>query len=198
VVLERIVLEAIQGLANFVRCYEPVFLYLMETRNISTQKADRIKLQAAIDSGKRRIAEIDKLVTRIYEDNILGKLDDDRYMRMYAGYEQEQKGLIQTIADNEKRLANMEQKSTDLRTLLAALREMTDITELNQTMVNKLIQRIEVHSNEKKHSHNGVKVDIYFTAVGMVSVPDEKEILRIMEAIQARRKDTAKLVGLSA
>jgi phospholipid N-methyltransferase len=75
---------------------------------------------------------------------------------------------------------------------------MTDITELDQTMVNKLIQRIEVHSNKKKHSHNGVKVDIYFTAVGMVSVPDEKEILRIMEAIQARRKGTAKLVGLSA
>jgi DNA invertase Pin-like site-specific DNA recombinase len=198
VVLERIVLEAIQGLANFVRCYEPVFLYLMETRNISTQKADRIKLQVAIDRGKRRIAEIDKLVTRIYEDNILGKLDDDRYMRMYAGYEQEQKELIRSIADNEKRLANMEQKSTDLHTLLAALREMTDITELDQTLVNKLIQRIEVHNNEKKHSHNGVKVDIYFTAVGMVSVPDEKEILRIMEAIQARRKDTAKVVGLSA
>lgn len=51
----------------------------------------------------------------------------------------------------------MEQKSTDLRSLLASLREITDITELNQTMMNKLIQRIEVHSNEKKHSHNRVK-----------------------------------------
>ena len=122
------VLEAIQGLANFVRCYEPVFLYLMESRNIATQKTDRIKLQAAIDSGKRRIAEIDKLVTRIYEDNILGKLDDDRYMRMYAGYEQEQKDLMKSIADSEKRLANMEQTSTDLHALLATLREMTDIT----------------------------------------------------------------------
>ncbi len=198
VVLESLVLEAIQGLANFVRCYEPVFLYLMESRNIATQKTDRIKLQAAIDSGKRRIAEIDKLVTRIYEDNILGKLDDDRYMRMYAGYEQEQKDLMKSIADSEKRLANMEQTSTDLHALLATLREMTDITELNQTMVNKLIQRIEVHNNEKKHSHNGVKVDIYFTAVGMVSLPDEKEILRIMETIQAQHNDPTKVVRLTA
>ena len=197
VVLERLVLEAVQGLANFVRCYEPVFLYLMETRNIATQKTDRVKLQASIDNGKRRIAEIDKLVARIYEDNVLGKLDDDRYMRMYAGYEREQKDLVKSIADSEKRLVNMEQKSTDLHALLATLREMTDITELNQTMVNKLIQRIEVHSNEKKHSHNSVKVDIYFTAVGMVSLPDEKELSRIMQEIQ-QKQSTSKLVRLTA
>ena len=116
---------------------------------------------------------------------------------MYAGYEQEQKDLMKSIADSEKRLANMEQTSTDLHALLATLREMTDITELNQTMVNKLIQRIEVH-NEKKHSHNGVKVDIYFTAVGMVSLPDEKEILRIMETIQAQHNDPTKVVRLTA
>jgi hypothetical protein len=198
VVLERIVLEAIQGLANFVRCYEPVFLYLMETKNIATRKADRLKLQNAIETGKHRIEELDVIMSRIYEDNILGKLSDERYMRMSAGYEKEQKDLIQSIAGSEQRLKEMEQTSVDLKQLLTALREATDIVELNQTLVNKLIQRIEVHGNEKKHSRNGVKIDIYFTAVGMVSVPDEKEILRIMEAIQAKRKDTAKVVWLSA
>jgi hypothetical protein len=198
VVLERIVLEAIQGLANFVRCYESVFLYLMETKNIATRKADRLKLQNAIETGKHRIEELDVIMSRIYEDNILGKLSDERYMRMSAGYEKEQKDLIQSIAGSEQRLKEMEQTSVDLKQLLTALREATDIVELNQTLVNKLIQRIEVHGNEKKHSRNGVKIDIYFTAVGMVSVPDEKEILRIMEAIQAKRKDTAKVVGLSA
>ena len=93
----------------------------------------------------------------------------------------------------------MDQTSTDLRSLLASLREITDITELNRTMMNKLIQRIKVHSNEKKHSHNGgKKVDIYFTAVGMVSIPDEKEILHIMEGIQKRNKGTSKVVRLTA
>jgi hypothetical protein len=170
----------------------------METKNIATRKADRLKLQNAIETGKHRIEELDVIMSRIYEDNILGKLSDERYMRMSAGYEKEQKDLIQTIAGSEQRLKEMEQTSVDLKQLLTALREATDIVELNQTLVNKLIQRIEVHGNEKKHSHNGVKIDIYFTAVGMVSVPDEKEILRIMEAIQAKRKDTAKVVWLSA
>ena len=147
------------------------------------------------EEGLIIICKDGKIFINLTEDNILGKLDDDRYMRMYAGYEQEQKDLVKSIADSEKQLVSMEQKSTGLHALLAALREMTDITELNQTMVNKLIQRIEVHNNEKKHSHNGVKVDIYFTAVGMESIPDEKEILRIMEAIQARQKTLLRLSG---
>lgn len=198
VVLERIVLEAIQGLANFVRCYEPVFLYLMEMQNIATQRIDRLKLQNAIESGKRRIEELDVIMSRIYEDNILGKISDERYMRMSAGYEKEQKDLIQTIADSEQRLKEMEQTSVDLKLLLAALREATDITELNQTLVNKLIRRIEVHGNEKKHSHNGVKIDIYFTSVGMVSLPDEQELQRIMEEVRHKQKNTNKIDRLTA
>lgn len=191
-------LEAIQGLANFVRCYEPVFLYLMETQNIATQKADRLKLQNAFESGKRRIEELDVIISRIYEDNILGKISNERYMRMSAGYEKEQKDLIQTIADSEQRLKEMEQTSVDLKLLLATLREATDITELNQTLVNKLIQKIVVHGNEKKHSHNGVKIDIYFTAVGMVSLPDEQELQKIMQEIQHKQKNTNKTIRLTA
>lgn len=198
VVLERLVLEAIQGLANFVRCYEPVFLYLMETQNIATQKSDRLKLQNAIESGKCRIEELDVIMSRIYEDNILGKLSDERYMRMSAGYEKEQKNLIQTIKESETRLKGMEQTSVDLKQLLTALREATDITELNQTVVNKLIQKIVVHSNEKKHSHNGVKIDIYFTAVGMVSLPDDQDLKRIMHEVKNRKKNTGKIIPLTA
>lgn len=198
VVLERIVLEAIQGLANFVRCYEPVFLYLMETQNIATQKTDRLKLQNAIETGKRRIGELDVIISRIYEDNILGKLSDERYMRMSAGYEKEQKDLIQTIAGSEQLLKEMEQTSVDLKQLLTALREATDITELNQTLVNKLIQKIVVHGNEKKHSHNGVKIDIYFTAVGMMSLPDEQGLQKIMQEVQYKQKNANKIIPLTA
>lgn len=70
-------MEAIRGLANLVRYYEPVFLYLMESQNIATQRTDRIKRQNAIKSGKRRIKELDMIIFRFYEDNILGKLSED-------------------------------------------------------------------------------------------------------------------------
>ena len=71
-----------------------------------------------------------------------------------------------------------------MRLLLKTLRELTDFKELTTTIVNSLIQRIEVHNNDKSSGHCYVKVDIYFTAVGMIEIPDEKEISEIISKIQ--------------
>ena len=71
-----------------------------------------------------------------------------------------------------------------MRLLLKTLRELTDFKELTPTIVNLLIQRIEVHNNDKSSGHCYVKVDIYFTAVGMIEIPDKKEISEIISKIQ--------------
>ena len=184
VVLERIVFEAISNLADFVRCYEPVFLYLMAAKNQTARKSELQKLKTKVESGKRRISELDMIISHIYEDNILGKLSDDRYSRMASMYETEQKELIKTVSDGEKELETAEQKNVDMRLLLKTLRELTDFKELTPTIVNSLIQRIEVHNNDKSSGHCYVKVDIYFTAVGMIDIPDEKEISEIISKIQ--------------
>lgn len=69
--------------------------------------------------------------------------------------------------------------------------EMTDIKELTPTIVNSLIERIEVHNNDKSSGHCYVKVDIYFTAMGMFKVPTEDEIVAIMEEIRKNPQTTA-------
>ena len=84
----------------------------------------------------------------------------------------------------QRELEKAEQQNIDMRLLLKTLRELTDFRELTPTIVNSLIQRIEVHNNDKYDGHCHVKVDIYFTAVGMIDVPDEKEILDIINKIQ--------------
>ena len=60
--------------------------------------------------------------------------------------------------------------------------------ELTPVVVNKLIDRIEIHKNEKKHSHNNVKVDIYFTAIGVFSPPNEQELLKTVTTLQQQTK----------
>ena len=86
-------------------------------------------------------------------------------------------------------MENANQKVTDLRLLLRTLREMTEINELTPTLVNSLIERIEVHNNDKSSGHCYVKVDIYFTAVGMIDIPTEQEILAMMEEIRANPQE---------
>ena len=108
---------------------------------------------------------------------------------MLQSYEKEQKALIQEVADSQKALQEAKQKVTDLRLLLRTLRELTDITELTPTLVNALIERIEVHNNDKSSGHCFVKVDIYFTAAGMIDIPTEQEILAMMKEIRENPQD---------
>ena len=186
VVLEQIVAEAVGSLADFVRCYEPVFLYLLAKNNTAARQSEVQKLKQAISTSERRIQVIDKAIEGLFEANISGKITDERFTKMTANYEKEQKELLELVADGKKKLLDAEQNKVDLRMLLKGLREYTAIRRLTPELVNTLIQRIEVHSKDK--ATKKVKVDIYFTAVGLFSIPTEKEMQFMMEEIQQNPK----------
>ncbi len=189
IVLEQLVLEAVSDLSDFVRCYEPVFLYLLAKKNNATRQKEYQQLQQAIENGTKWIAEIDRLIEKVFEQNAGGVLSDERFAKMLQSYEKEQKSLTQEVEENRHTLQNAEQRVMDLRLVLRTLREITDIKELTPTLVNLLIERIEVHNSNKSSGHSHVKVDIYFTAVGMIDIPTEKEILATMEEIRNNPQD---------
>ena len=187
-VLERIVLMAISDLADFVRCYENVFMYMINERNellkAEALKAERRKLAQA----EKRQSELDFLSQRVYEDNAFGKLSDDRYAKLIKSYEAEQKEIDKTISDLQAKLAKTEKESGELSRLFNKLRELSQVTELDSTLVNTLIKRIEVHNRETRDGKGFVKVDIYFTAIGMFDIPSEKEINDVMRRMNSERK----------
>ena len=182
VVLEQIVAEAVGSLADFVRCYEPIFLYLLAKNNTAARQSEMQKLKQTISTNERRIQAIDKAIEGLFEANISGKITDERFTKMTANYKKEQKELLNLVADGKKKLFDAEQTKVDLRLLMKALRDYTDIRQLTPEIVNALIRRIEVHSKDKETKK--VKVDIYFTAVGLFSIPTEKEIQAAMEEIR--------------
>ena len=183
VVLEKVVLDAVRNLAAFVKCHEPVFLYMLARKN-DAMCQERKRLERVIERGARRISDIDKLIEAAFERNVLGKLEDDRYERMMKNHAQEQRELIAEVQESKVALQKAEQQVVDLRLLLRTLRELTEVKELTPTLVNSLIERIEVHNNDKSSGHCYVKVDIYFTAAGMIDIPTEEEILAMMEEIR--------------
>lgn len=189
VVLEKIVFEAISSLADFVKCHESVFLYMLAKKTNAMRQKEHKRLELAVEQGTKRIAEIDRLIEKVFEQNASGILSDERFSKMLQSYEKEQKALTQEVADSRQTLEEAKQKATDLRLLLRTLREMTEINELTPTFVNSLIERIEVHNNDKSSGHCYVKVDIYFTAVGMIDIPTEQKILAMMEEIQTNPQD---------
>lgn len=188
VVLEKIVLETVSSLADYVRCYEPVFLYFLAMQNNAEHQINLKVLRQSIDNGEQRIRQIDKAIEELFEANISGKITDERFVRMTANYEKEHKNLTASVENWKLELENAQQQEVDLRQLLRALREFTEVKQLTPELVNALIQRIEGHSKEKVNGRNRVKVNIYFTAVGMVNIPTETEMKAAMEEIQRSRK----------
>ena len=188
-VLEQIVAEAVSDLADFVRCYEPIFLYLLAKNNTAARQAEAQRLKQTITASEQRVQTIDKAIEGLFEANISGKITDERFTKMTANYEIEQNELLELIADGKKKLLDAEQTKVDLRLLMKALRDYTDIRQLTPEIVNALIRRIEVHSKDKETKK--VKVDIYFTAVGLFTIPTETELRAAMDGIrQSPRKFT--------
>lgn len=182
-------MEAISELADFVKCHEAVFLYMLARKTNAMRQKEYRRLQKSVEQGKRRITEIDSLMKKAFEKNVNGILSDEALAKMLQDYESEQKALTQEVIDSQQTLQDANQKVTDLRLLLRTLREMTEIKELTPTLVNSLIERIEVHNNDKSSGHCYIKVDIYFTAVGMIDIPTEQEILAMMEEIRANPQE---------
>ena len=188
IVLERIVLIAIGDLADFVRCYESVFMYMVGERN-KTLKSEALKAEKMkLSQAEKRQNELDFLTKRIYEDNAFGKLSDDRYEKLIQSYEAEQKEIDKTIAELQAKLTRTERESLELSYLFNKLRNLSQVTELDPELVNTLIKRIEVHQRENRDGRKVVKVDIYFTAIGMFDIPSEKEINAIMRRMNGDRK----------
>lgn len=182
VVLEQIVAEAVSDLADFVRCYEPIFLYLLAKNNTAARQAEAQRLKQTITASEQRVQTIDKAIEGLFEANISGKITDERFTKMTANYETEQKELLELIADGKKKLLDAEQTKVDLRLLMKALRDYTDIRQLTPEIVNALIRRIEVHNKDKETKN--VKVDIYFTAVGLFTILIETELRAAMDEIR--------------
>jgi Ca2+-binding EF-hand superfamily protein len=161
---------------------------MLAKRNTLTQKREQQAAQQKLEQGRKRIKEIDALYARIYEDNAAGRISDERFAKLSATYESEQAELENSLAALEKQLAEANKATVDLHMLLKGLREFSEVRELTPTIVNTLIRRIEVHNNDKYDGHCHVKVDIYFTAVGMIDLPTEQELRKMMDEINEDSK----------
>ena len=184
IVLRQLVLETIQKVAEFVQGFEPVFVYLFAKKNAEGREKNIRAMKLKAEQSKKRIAELDKLIERIYTDNVMGKISDERFAIMSANFEAEQKELREDLSTLEQSIIDAETEKVDMKRFLETIRECTDLKELTPAIVNTLIKRIEVHNSIMVDGVKRVPIDIHFTAVGLISLPDEKELLELIEEIK--------------
>ena len=173
---------------KYVTEFEPVFLYLYAKKHSEDMLINIRETKSRTQQARKRIEELDRLIMRVYEDHALGNLSESRYSMMATNYEAEQAKLREQIEADESALANAEKSTINLRAFLKAIRQCTDFEELDEKTVNTLISKIEVFKKERIDGKYHIPIKIHFTAVGIINIPDEKEILSIMEEIRNNPK----------
>ena len=189
VVLEQMVLKTIREAAEYITEYEYVFLYLFAKQHRLSIANNLREAKYELEKNKKRIQELDKLIEAVFEQNVLGKLPDERYHRMLNNYEKEQKDLLQKVEDAEKLINTAQQENIDVRNFIANIRQCTDLKELTPSIVNKLITKIEVF--DKVIGEDGKKyvpIKIHFVGVGVMQFPDAEMLEKAKEEMKAKAK----------
>ena len=156
--------DDIQGFQNMV----------YQQRFEEAEKAIKQK-KKELEQAKKRIAELDRIFKRIYEDDISGTISHERFLKLSAEYEAEQKELTEFVKAEQTAVDTYEQDRTDFDSFAAIIRKYVGITELTPTIVNEFIKKIVDHAPEKIDGKRFQKVDIVFNFVGEIHLPTDPQ-----------------------
>ena len=161
-VLNEIVLGELNKLLATVRENEEDFIQMAMSNSVQRKSSELAKAKKALKQAQKRIVELDRLFTRLYDDNVSGKISDERFAVMSAGYEDEQKKLKATVAELTAYIETAEQKSADVTAFISVVQKYEHITELTPEIVHELIEKIVVHAPDKSSGHRTQQIDIYY------------------------------------
>ncbi len=175
VVIERLLLEDLRRVTAFAKNHEEEFVRLVTdstSRSLNREVKDNRK---EYEQSQARIAALDKIIQRLYEDNVTGRISDERFARMSATYETEQQTLEKRVAELQTLMDGAKQKAMNVEYFLSLVRKYTDIQELTGEIIREFVEKIIVFKAEKVDGHRQQRIQIIYNAIGAVEIPNEKE-----------------------
>lgn len=194
-IVMELIKDLLKAIAEYSHLNREEFIETVKTTQNSQQSSEIVRLKNRIAEAKKRLQELEKLICRIYEDNILGKLPDERYAVLDGQYSKEQKELTAEISELEAEVAGYENGRRSAERFIALVDKYQNFDELTTYMLNEFVEKILVHERDRKGSQQTTQeIEIYFNFVGrylpphfgeVQLTPEEEEELRKREA----RKD---------
>ena len=170
--LEQVVLGEIKRLTKFASHYEDDFVKAVMGSSQQSVALDRKLKEKELTLLQARDEELDGLFERIYEDNVSGKLSDDRFAKMSRRYEEEQKEVSEKIKALHSEMDKLSSKAVTADMFISTVRKYTRAKTLTPRMLNELIDRIEVHQAEKIDGEWVQHLTIHYNCVGAIFIPE--------------------------
>ena len=188
-VVLSLVSEMLKSIAEYAKHDRAEFVRVVQEAQSSQQTAEVKKQRTRLATAKQRVSELEVLLCKIYEDNILGKLSDSRYATLDAQYEKEQTELTAEISVLEKAIKSYEKHEKDADRFIALIDKYENFDKLTIAMLNEFIEKILVHERDRKGSiQTTQEVEIYFNFVGRFVPPAFGEVELTPEELEEIRK----------
>ena len=188
-VVLSLVSDMLKAIAEYAKHDRAEFVRVVQEAQSSQQTAEVRKQRTRLATAKQRVSELEVLLCKIYEDNILGKLSDSRYATLDAQYEKEQSELTAEISALEKAVKSYEKHEKDADRFIALIDKYENFDKLTIAMLNEFIEKILVHERDRKGSiQTTQEVEIYFNFVGRFVPPAFGEVELTPEELEEIRK----------
>ena len=188
-VVLTLVSDMLKAIAEYAKHDRAEFVRVVQEAQSSQQTAEIRKQRTRLAAAKQRVSELEVLLCKIYEDNVLGKLPDSRYEVLDAQYAKEQAALTAEIATLEKAVSDYEKHEKDADRFIALIEKYQNFDKLTVAMLNELVEKILVHERDRKGSiQTTQEVEIYFNFVGKFVPPAFGEVELTPEELEEIRK----------
>lgn len=176
-VVEQIVLESMQRILLNVQAFEKEFARKQMDCYTEDKKKQLAAKHRELSRAKKRIAEIDTLIQKIYEDNASGKLSDERYATLSLSYEEEQKTLKAAVPELQSFLETETDKTESLQRFIQKVKQITELKVLTPELIHEFVDRIVVYAPRYLDGKRVQLLDIYYSGVGILHelTPEEME-----------------------
>lgn len=168
IVVHDLVLEHLKQTIHYVSNYKDDFLEALTDKTKREQDKQHAINRRELTQSKKRIAELDIIFQRIYEDNISGKISDERFQKLSITYENEQQELLKKVSILQTQMETQEEKAIKTGQFIALVEKYTDIQELTPAIANEFIEKIIVYAPDKSNGQRTQKVHIQYNFVGIL------------------------------
>lgn len=187
VVMEN-ALESMRRILLNVQAFEKKFARKQMECYSEDKKRELAEKRRELNKAKKRIAEIDGLIQKLYEDNAIGKISDERYATLSMSYEEEQRTLKSALPDIENYLETETDKTESLQRFIEKVKRITEIKELTAELVHEFIDKIVVHAPRYLDGKRVQLIDIYYNGVGILRELTPEEMEEAFQNHMAERK----------
>ena len=172
VILEELILQNLCKVVSYARKQEDQFVKMVMDMDEKERSKGLAKKKKLLTDAEKRISELDRIFKHLYEDNITGKLTDERFKKLSADYEAEQAALQTQANSLREEIQEEESKCANVERFLSIVRKYTEIPELTPHILHEFVEKIVVHAATDPHSKTNRKqeVDIYYKGIGILEM----------------------------